>query len=141
LAGGLRKAWATFSPRFNPRGSPIKQAVHVSTWGPVALLALAALVAFRRRWRELLPIPLCALLLAAQSAIFFGHSGYRTYLDPLFIVLAAGLVASRAPRAAGTSRAPRAAGPSRARRADGPSPTPRADGPSRAPRADGAGTA
>ena len=35
-------------------------------------------------------------LLALQSAVFFGHSAYRLYLDPWAIVLASGLLAIRA---------------------------------------------
>ena len=31
---------------------------------------------------------LAVILFAAQSAVFFGHSSYRAYVDPLLIVLA-----------------------------------------------------
>lgn len=95
LAGGLRKAWATFSPWFSPRGSLAKQLVHAALWTPAALLALLSAWRHRRRWREWGPIALAAALLALQSAVFFGHSAYRLYLDPWVLVLASGLLARR----------------------------------------------
>ena len=95
LAGGLRKAWATFSPWFSPRGPLLKQLVHAACWTPAALLALASAWRHRRRWREWAPIAIAALLLAAQSAVFFGHGAYRLYLDPWVLVLASGLLAGR----------------------------------------------
>ena len=94
--GALRKAWASFSPWFNPRGSLLKQLVHAFSYGPVALLALAALYRHRARLRETGFIVACCALLAAQSAMFFGHSSYRAYLDPLLVVLAASWFAPRA---------------------------------------------
>jgi 4-amino-4-deoxy-L-arabinose transferase-like glycosyltransferase len=93
--GGLRKAAATFSPWFNPRGSPAKQVVHLLTWTPAAILAVGAAWRQRRRWRELGPVGLSLLLLAAQSAVFFGHSAYRLYLDPWVLVVASGWLARR----------------------------------------------
>ena len=40
---------------------------------------------------------LAGLLLALQSAAFFGHSAYRVYLDPLLIVLASSLATAWLP--------------------------------------------
>ena len=96
FAGGLRKAWAAYGPWFSPQGSLLKQLVHAATWTPVAILALASAWRHRRRWRELAPIGFAFALLALQSAVFFGHSAYRLYLDPWAIVLASGWLAVRA---------------------------------------------
>lgn len=98
VAGGLRKAWATFSPWFNPAGSLAKQWAHLLSYAPVAALAMIALVRLRSRWRETLPFVALVALLALQSAVFFGHSGYRAYLDPLLIVLASAWFAAAADR-------------------------------------------
>ena len=87
--GGCRKAWATFSPWFNPGGARVKQWAHLLSYGPVALLALAALIHLRSRWRDMLPFVVIIGALVIQSAIFFGHSGYRAYVDPFLIILAA----------------------------------------------------
>lgn len=95
LVGGLRKAWAGFSPRFSPAGSVPKQLVHALTWTPAALLALASSWRHRRRWRVLAPIGLSLLLFAFQSAVFFGHSAYRLHLDPWVIVVGSGLFVAR----------------------------------------------
>jgi hypothetical protein len=105
LAGALRKAWATFSPWWNPEGSLGKQLAHLLSYGPVALLALVTAWRQRARWAELLPIALVAALLAAQSAVFFGHSSYRAYLDPLLVVLAAPAVVALAQRLRPAARA------------------------------------
>lgn len=91
--GAWRKVAATFGPRFNPEAGAAKAWAHALWYLPVALLAVAALVAERRRLRELAFLPGCVVILALQSAVFFGHSGYRAYLDPLLAVLAAGLAA------------------------------------------------
>lgn len=93
--GAARKAWASFSPWFNPRGSLLKQLIHAISYGPVALLAVASLVRLRSRWRETGIVVACVAVLAAQSAMFFGHSSYRAYLDPLLVVLAASWIAPR----------------------------------------------
>ena len=95
LSGALRKAWASFSPWYSPRGTLVKQLVHLATYGPVALLAFAALLRHRARWRELGMLAACAALLAAQSAVFFGHSAYRAYLDPVLILLACSWITAR----------------------------------------------
>lgn len=95
FVGGLRKAWAAFSPWFSPVGSLPKQLVHVVTWTPAALLALASAWRHRRRWRALAPIGFCLALFALQCAVFFGHSAYRLYLDPWVIVVASGLLAAK----------------------------------------------
>jgi len=95
LLGGLRKAWASFSPRFSPAGSPPKQLVHALTWTPAALLALVAGWRHRRRWRVIAPIGLSLSLFALQSAVFFGHSAYRLYLDPWVLVVASGLFVAK----------------------------------------------
>jgi predicted ABC-type sugar transport system permease subunit len=64
------------------------------SYGPVAALAVVALLRPRRRGWELLPIPIALLVLCVQSAVFFGHSSYRAYVDPLLVVLASGAVAA-----------------------------------------------
>jgi 4-amino-4-deoxy-L-arabinose transferase-like glycosyltransferase len=95
FTGGLRKAWASYSPRFNPAGSAAKQIVHALAWTPAALLAILGIWRHRRRRRVLAPIGFSVLLLAMQSAVFFGHSAYRLYLDPWVILLAASLLAGK----------------------------------------------
>ena len=95
LLGGVRKAWAGVSPWFSPTGSLAKQVVHAVTWTPAALLALVSAWRHRRRWRLLAPIAFSLSLFALQSAVFFGHSAYRLYLDPWVLVVASGLLAVR----------------------------------------------
>jgi 4-amino-4-deoxy-L-arabinose transferase-like glycosyltransferase len=99
--GAVRKAWAGFSPWFNPRGSDLKQLVHALSYGSVALLAVAAIIRLRVRRRGAGLVVACCALFAAQSAVFFGHSSYRAYLDPLLIVLAASWLAPRRASIAG----------------------------------------
>ncbi|MEM7247627.1 MAG: hypothetical protein AAF533_19980 [Acidobacteriota bacterium] len=90
---GLVKAWATFSPWRSPRGSTFVQVAHLVGYGGLLLLALATAWRWRARWLEvLLPVGLAMGLLALQSAVFFGHSGYRAYLDLVLLAVAAGLL-------------------------------------------------
>ena len=92
--GGARKAWATFSPWYSPEGSLLKQGLQLVAYGPIAMLALLA--GWRRRQERLTwMVFTCAGLLAIQSAVYFGHSGYRAYIDPLLIVLAASWLVPR----------------------------------------------
>jgi hypothetical protein len=93
IVGGLRKAWAVFSPWQNPHGSLPKQAIHLVAYGGLAAVALVSSWRQRRRWRELLPVAIPLPLLALHSAIFFGHSAYRAYGDALLAILASAVLA------------------------------------------------
>lgn len=55
------------------------------------LAALGLLLTFRQRWRELLFLYLTILMIVGQSVVFYGSPRLRSPLEPLFLVLIAGV--------------------------------------------------
>jgi 4-amino-4-deoxy-L-arabinose transferase-like glycosyltransferase len=94
VGGGLRKIGAAFDWLPSPRKDFWRNAVHALTFGPVMALGLWGMWAGRRNWREHLIFYALFVSFAAVTAVFFGHTNYRTYLDVYWIVFAAGISGS-----------------------------------------------
>jgi hypothetical protein len=92
FGGGLRKIGAAFGWLPSPRRDFWVNSVHALSYGPVMTLGLWGLWAGRRHWREHLIFYALFVSFAAVTAVFFGHTNYRTYLDLYLIVFAAGVL-------------------------------------------------
>jgi 4-amino-4-deoxy-L-arabinose transferase-like glycosyltransferase len=92
IANGLRKIGAAFSLLPSPRRSFGPNMIYLLSYGPVMILGLWGMWAGRRNWREHLIFYALFLSFAGVTAIFFGHTSYRVYLDVYWIVFAAGLL-------------------------------------------------
>ncbi|HUQ13746.1 MAG TPA: glycosyltransferase family 39 protein, partial [Novosphingobium sp.] len=106
--GALRKLGAAFGPLPSPRKGAPGNAAHALSYGPIALLALVTAWR-RRRWREHLPIYALFAIFAAITAVLWGHTAHRSFLDVYLIVFAAPAILAavdRRRRSAGPPREP-----------------------------------
>jgi 4-amino-4-deoxy-L-arabinose transferase-like glycosyltransferase len=90
LVGAARKIGAAFGILPSPRRDWWINSVHALSYGPVMILGLWGMWVGRRNWREHSIFYALFVSFAAVTAVFFGHTGYRTYLDVYWIVFAAG---------------------------------------------------
>jgi 4-amino-4-deoxy-L-arabinose transferase-like glycosyltransferase len=68
---------------------PRAPVVHLLTYGPVAVLALAGMIATRRRWRDLSLLYLAILSYVVSVMLFFGTPRYTILIMPFLIAFAA----------------------------------------------------
>jgi 4-amino-4-deoxy-L-arabinose transferase-like glycosyltransferase len=94
FGGGLRKIGAAFGWLPSPRGGLWYNSVHALSYGLVMTFGLWGMWTGRRNWREHLIFYALFVSFAAVTAVFFGHTNYRTYLDLYWIVFAAGFLAA-----------------------------------------------
>jgi hypothetical protein len=92
VRNGARKIAAAFGWWPSPRKGFWKNWVHLASYGPVMALGLAAMFLHRKAWREHMIIYALFVSFAAVTAVFFGHTSHRSYLDVYWIVFAAGLM-------------------------------------------------
>ena len=90
FVNGLRKLSAAFCWLPSPRRSFWPNLLYLLSYGPVMTLGLWGMWAGRRNWREHLIFYAAFASFAVVTAIFFGHTSYRAYLDVYWIVFAAG---------------------------------------------------
>jgi 4-amino-4-deoxy-L-arabinose transferase-like glycosyltransferase len=90
LGNGLRKIGAAFGWLPSPRKTFWPNLVYALSYGPVMILGSWGMWVRRRHWREDLIFYALFLSFAAVTAVFFGHTSYRAYLDVYWIVFAAG---------------------------------------------------
>jgi 4-amino-4-deoxy-L-arabinose transferase-like glycosyltransferase len=93
LGNGFRKIVDAFGWLPSPRRSFWPSLVHLLSYGPIMMLGLWGMWAGRRHWREHSIFYAQFISFAAVTAVFFGHTGYRAYLDVYWIVFAAGVLA------------------------------------------------
>ncbi|MEQ1886574.1 MAG: glycosyltransferase family 39 protein [Bryobacteraceae bacterium] len=89
--GSLRKLWAAYSWRFSPRRDAAAEWALLLSYGPVSVLGLWGMWSTRKRWKELGPVYLLFLSFTAVTAVFFGHTSHRSYLDVWWMVMGAGV--------------------------------------------------
>ena len=89
---GLRKRAAAFGWLPSPRRSFWPSLGYALSYGPVMILGLWAMWTSRRHWREHSIFYTQFVAFAAVTAVFFGHTSYRAYLDVYWIVFAAGVL-------------------------------------------------
>jgi 4-amino-4-deoxy-L-arabinose transferase-like glycosyltransferase len=86
----LRKLWAAFGLFPSPRKSFWPNLVHSLAYGSIMMLGLWGMWSGRRHWREHLVFYALFVSFAAVTAVLWGHTSYRAYLDVYWIVFAAG---------------------------------------------------
>lgn len=89
----FRKLGAVFGPLPAARHSLGLNLVHAFSYGPVMLFGLWGMWQRRHHWRDDSLIYALFLSFALVTAIFFGDTSHRTYLDVYWIVFAAGVLA------------------------------------------------
>jgi 4-amino-4-deoxy-L-arabinose transferase-like glycosyltransferase len=94
LENSLRKLAAAFGWLPSPHRSFWPSLAHVLSYGPVMTLGLWGMWASRTHWHEHSIFYAQFVAFAAVTAVFFGHTSYRAYLDVFWIVFAAGLLAA-----------------------------------------------
>src|SRR5262249_15947 len=92
IGNGVRKVEAAFGVLPSPRRSFVPSLVHSLSYGPVMILGLWGMWAGRRYWRDHLIFYALFVSFGAVTAMFFGHTSYRAYLDLYCIVFAAGML-------------------------------------------------
>ena len=92
FVNGLYKIAAAFSWLPSPRHGGWSDIGMAATFGPVMLLGLIGMWISRGQWRDQLVIYAQFIAFAAVTAVFFGHTSYRVYLDVFWIVFAAGML-------------------------------------------------
>jgi 4-amino-4-deoxy-L-arabinose transferase-like glycosyltransferase len=93
LGFGFRKIVDAFGWLPSPRRSFWPSLLHVLSYGPIMILGLWGMWASRKYWREDSIFYAQFVVFAAVTAVFFGHTAYRAYLDVYWIVFAAGILA------------------------------------------------
>jgi 4-amino-4-deoxy-L-arabinose transferase-like glycosyltransferase len=92
IAGGFRKLGAAFCLLPSPRRNFWPTLAYLLSYGPVMILGLLGMWTGRQEWREHLIFYALFATFAAVTAIFYGHTSYRAYLDVYWIVFAANLL-------------------------------------------------
>jgi 4-amino-4-deoxy-L-arabinose transferase-like glycosyltransferase len=92
VGNGARKIAAAFGLLPSPRRGFVPNLVHALSYGPVLILGLWGMWAGRRQWRDQLIFYALFVSFAGVTAVFFGHTSHRAYLDLYLIVFAAGVL-------------------------------------------------
>jgi 4-amino-4-deoxy-L-arabinose transferase-like glycosyltransferase len=92
LTNNLRKIGAAFGWLPSPRQSLWPNLVYLFSYGFVMIVGLLGMWLERGRWREHLVFYALFVSFAIITAIFWGHTSHRAYLDVYWIVFAAGLL-------------------------------------------------
>lgn len=94
LGNSFRKIVDAFGWLPSPRRSFWPSLVHALSYGPIIILGLWGMWASRSHWREHSIFYAQFVSFVAVTAVFFGHTSYRAYLDVYWIVFAAGVLAA-----------------------------------------------
>jgi 4-amino-4-deoxy-L-arabinose transferase-like glycosyltransferase len=100
VINGLRKIGATFDWLPTPRRSRAQAIAHFLSFGPVMLLGLWGFWMHRASWRDDSLVYLLFAQFLLVTAVYFGQTNHRVFLDVYLIVFAAGAIASRFNRSA-----------------------------------------
>jgi 4-amino-4-deoxy-L-arabinose transferase-like glycosyltransferase len=94
LGNSVRKVSNAFGWLPSPRRDFWPNLIQSLSYGPIMILGLWGMWAYRSRWREYSIFFAQFVSFAAVTAVFFGHTSYRAYLDVYWIVFAAGVMAA-----------------------------------------------
>ena len=94
LQRAVYKVWIAFSPVFSPAQSAAFEAVYFLSYFPLFVLSGIGAWRARGQWRELGFIYMLMLTFAIGTAVFWGHTSHRMYLEPCLIILSARAVIS-----------------------------------------------
>jgi len=92
LGNSFRKIVDAFGWLPSPRRSFWPSLGYALSYGPVMILGLWGMWTSRRHWREHSIFYAQFVAFAAVTAVFFGHTSYRAYLDVYWIVFASGVL-------------------------------------------------
>jgi 4-amino-4-deoxy-L-arabinose transferase-like glycosyltransferase len=92
FGNALGKLGAAFGWLPSPRKSFWPNLVHSLAYGAVMTLGLWGMWSGRRHWREHLVFYALFASFAVTTAVFWGHTSHRAYLDVYWIVFAAGVL-------------------------------------------------
>jgi hypothetical protein len=93
VANGFRKIGATFSILPSPRRSLWPTLAYALSYGPIMILGLFGMVSTSwRSWREHSLIYWLFLSFALLTALFFGHTSHRAFLDVYWMTFAASVI-------------------------------------------------
>ena len=92
VANGFRKIGATFSILPSPRRNLWPTLAYALSYGPIMILGLFGMVSSWRSWREHSLICWLFLSFALLTALFFGHTSHRAFLDVYWMAYVAGLL-------------------------------------------------
>ena len=92
LINGVRKLGAAFCLLPSPRRGFWPNLVYFLSYTPLMVLGILGMWIGRRNWREHLIFYALFATFAGVTAVFYGHTNSRTYLDLYWIVFAAGLL-------------------------------------------------
>ena len=90
----LRKVGAAFGWLPSARKSMMPNLVHAFSYGPVMLLGLWGMWRRRSRWREDSLLYALFAVFVLVTAVFFGDTSHRSFLDVYWIVFGAGALVS-----------------------------------------------
>jgi hypothetical protein len=90
IRNSFRKIVAAFDWLPSPRRSFWPNLVYAVSYGPIMILGLWGMWVSRRQWREHAIFYLQFVSFVAVTAVYFGHTNYRAYLDVYWIIFAAG---------------------------------------------------
>jgi Dolichyl-phosphate-mannose-protein mannosyltransferase len=93
VVNGIRKIGATFDWLPTPRRSRAQAVLHLISFGPVMLVGLWGMWLRRAHWRDDSLIYLLFGQFLLVTAVYFGQTNHRVYLDVYFIVFGAGAIA------------------------------------------------
>ena len=88
LYGGVRKLGAAFGLFLSPQHGWSENMAHAVSYGPVMALGVSGMWIRRRRWREDAIIYGVFAVFIVVTAVFFGHTNHRAYLDVYSIAFA-----------------------------------------------------
>ena len=94
-ANGFRKIAATFDWLPTPRRSHAQTVAHFLSFGPVMLLGLWGMWRRRTQWRDDSLVYLLFAQFVVVTAVYFGQTNHRVFLDVYWIAFAAGVVAEK----------------------------------------------
>jgi 4-amino-4-deoxy-L-arabinose transferase-like glycosyltransferase len=95
VANGFRKIGATFSILPSPRRSLWPTLAYALSYGPIMILGLVGMVSGWRSWREHSLVYWLFLSFALLTALFFGHTSHRAFLDVYWMAYAASVISPR----------------------------------------------
>jgi hypothetical protein len=88
LRGVFRKVAAAFSWFHNPADGTVKLWAHLLSYGPISLLGILGMWRARHEWSAHGIIYLLFFSFVGVTAVFFGHTSHRSYLDVYLIIFA-----------------------------------------------------
>jgi hypothetical protein len=93
VVNGFRKIGATFDWLPTPRRSRAQTVLHFVSFGPVMLLGIWGMWLRRAQWRDDSLIYLLFAQFLLVTAIYFGQTNHRVFLDVYLVVFAASALA------------------------------------------------